>query len=155
MEVSELKLSETSVEIGLQVSDAQQAIEVLGTRLVEAGCVRPEYIQDVIHREQEFPTGLPTAIPIAIPHASSGNCITTSLAIGLLKQPVSFVEMGSPGRRLDVEMVFLLAIKNVEEQTTWLRNLMKIFKDKEFLQRLRDCGDRQTAAQMMAGALKG
>ena len=153
MNRSKLKLVESSVLIGLCATNASDVIQTLGGTLIKAGYVLPDYVQDVLKREEEYPTGLPTTIPVAIPHASSGNCVSTALAIGILKKPVPFKEMGSPEKRLDVEMVFLLAIKNVQEQTVWLKNLMKIFKDKEFMRRLQGCDDSSGVMRLMTGAL--
>lgn len=155
MSESDMKLVESCVLIGLEASEAGDVIHALGATLVDAGYILPEYVADVIEREGEFSTGLPTAVPIAIPHASSGNCVTTALAVGILKQPVGFGEMGTPGNRLDVEMVFLLAIKNVHEQTIWLRNLMKIFKNKELMLRLKSCDEPSQVVLLMSDALKG
>jgi len=141
--------------VGLNASDIGEVVNALGRTLVDSGSVLDGYLEDVLRREQEFPTGLPTPIPVAIPHASSDNCVSTALAIGILDKPVTFREMGTPDRQLDVEMVFLLAIKNVQEQTLWLKNLMKIFKDKEFMLKLKNCMDSMMILQLMADALKG
>ncbi len=154
LNVPKLTLGTSSVIVNLSANNAAEAITKLGETLVHLGTVQEGYIDDVLKREESYPTGLPTVIPVAIPHAAPANCVNTSMAIGVLETPVSFKEMGTPTNRLDVEMIFLLALKNIEEQTEWLRNLMRMFKDKELLEQLRTCKNEETIVQLVTGALK-
>ena len=149
MEDGTLLFLDSLVLLDLEAGNADDAIRALGEKLVSAGCVNSAYIDDVIQREADYPTGLPTHIPVAIPHACADNCMKTALAVGVLKQSIPFREMGTPGNILDVEMVFLLALKDSAEQTTWLRNLMGLFKDNGILTKIRQCGNATKIANLI------
>ena len=149
MEEGNILFLDSMVELDLEAENADDAIRALGEKLVMTGCVNSAYIDDVIQREAAFPTGLPTSIPVAIPHACADNCVKTALAVGILKKSIPFHEMGAPANILDVDMVFLLALKDSAEQTTWLRNLMSVFKNNELLMEIRQCGDASKIANLI------
>ena len=149
MEKGTILFLDSLVILDLEAENADDAIRALGEKLVSSGCVNRAYIDDVIQREAAFPTGLPTYIPVAIPHACADNCIKTALAVGVLKNSIPFHEMGTPGNILNVDMVFLLALKDSAEQTTWLRNLMSLFKSNEVLTEIRQCGDASKIANLI------
>ncbi len=48
---------------------------------------------------------------VAIPHTDSKHVNESNVAVGILKNPVKFNSMIDPKDRLDVELVFLLAVK--------------------------------------------
>ncbi|WP_197033444.1 PTS sugar transporter subunit IIA, partial [Streptococcus pyogenes] len=45
----------------------------------------------------------------------------SNVAVGILKNPVKFNSMIDPKDRLDVELVFLLAVKNPDSQVKLLK----------------------------------
>lgn len=143
MEQNEKKIliDKSLICLDLEASSSAEVISKLGNKLVERNLVKQEYIQDVINREKEYPTGLPTYIPVSIPHADAEGCYKTSMAIGVLKNPVKFFEMGNPENALDVELIFMLAIADSKEQVTWIKNMMKIFKSEEVLRKIKNASD--------------
>ncbi len=124
--------------LNFEAPDANAVIKALSAQLHTYGAVTAGYGQDTINREKAHPTGLPTKpFAIAFPHAEAEGVHESSLAVATLKAPVTFLNMGDPDESLDVEIVFLLANKEPEEQVQALRQLAMIFSDQEKLIYLR------------------
>jgi galactitol PTS system EIIA component len=131
----------------IDAPDKESVIIALGSRLLRNGYVNEGFIDSVLKREQDFPTGLPTEIPIAVPHTDAGFCNQNAIAVCTLRNPVAFFEMGNSENELQISMVFMLAIKEPKEQIEWLQKLVTIFKDKDCLADLRDAKDSQTLTE--------
>jgi len=130
MELSQL-FSNDLVAVNLNCSTAKEALANITELMVKSGYVKPEYTKDVIDREAQFPTGLPTKpFPVAIAHSSPNNVTKSGIAVGLLKKPVAFKEMGSPANTLNVQIIFVLAIIERETQTNILQGLINIISNK-------------------------
>ena len=139
--------------LDLEASSSTEVISKLGKKLVDRNLVKQEYIQEVIKREKEFPTGLPTYIPVSLPHADAEGCYKTSMAIGVLRNPVKFFEMGNPENDLDVELTFMLAIVDPKEQVTWIKNMMRIFKSAEVLRKIKDASNSSEIEALLKNEL--
>lgn len=106
--------------------------------LIDAGFVHESYQKAVIARERVFPTGLPTqGISVAIPHTDSDHVKKEGFLVGVLEQPVTFEMMASKDVFLNVELVFMLAIKQPENQLVMLQKLMALCQDEKNLQLLK------------------
>lgn len=117
--------------------DSTDAIKQLGNRLLEQGYVLDSFIDAVIEREQVFATGLPTPeIQVAIPHTDPEHVNKTAIAIGVLPEPVQFVEMGNPGATVEVNIVCVLAVKEADFLVSLLQELVAIFQNPDLLRRI-------------------
>lgn len=106
--------------------------------LIDAGFVHESYQKAVIEREQVFPTGLPTqGIHVAIPHTDSIHVKKEGFLVGVLEKPVTFEMMASKDVFLDVELIFMLAIKQPEDQLVMLQKLMLLCQDEQNLRLLK------------------
>ena len=133
-----LVLEESFIHINLEAESSNEVIEVLSDSLYAAGMVGSKYAEDTIAREMEHPTGLPTKpFSIAFPHADAQGVSQSALAVALLKEPVTFRNMGDPEEDLLVEIVIMLANKEPEEQIETLRSLATLFGQPEKLSELR------------------
>jgi len=143
------------VLIDLKVSDAREAIQAMCDVLARSGYVQPEFAEDVWEREQEFPTGLPTSpLAVAIPHADPTHVVRTALCIGILRDPVEFAQMGSDGSvKLEVRLLFLLAIKEREKQVKMIQQLMEIIQRPNLLERLAMAREAAEVIEWIRGAV--
>lgn len=125
------------VEVNIEVPDQESVLIKLSRLLYENGFVKESYSRAVIDREKGFPTGL-IAKPanVAIPHTDVDHVIKPGIAIGILKTPVKFGLMGSPGETVDVKIVFMLAITDPKMQVHLLSDLTRLFHDQERMTRL-------------------
>jgi len=124
--------------IGVDATSAEDAIRKLSGPIVQSGHALAEFAEDVWKREQTFPTGLPTQpIAIAIPHADPDHVNASAVCIGVLKSPVQFLQMGTDGTtKLDVHIIFLLAIKEREKQVEMIQQLVSLIQNRRLLQGL-------------------
>lgn len=106
------------------------------------GYVKETYQAAVIKREHEFPTGLPTkGVSVAIPHTDSEYVEKEGILVGVLNTPVTFEVMASDGDYVDVELVFMLAIKEPQNQVMMLQRLITLCQDEEKLRLLKAAED--------------
>jgi PTS system galactitol-specific IIA component len=123
--------SDELVIVNLNCSTSEEAITIITELLVKSGYVKPNYLKSIIEREMQFPTGLPTKpFPVAIAHADPKNVIRSGIAVGILREPIAFHEMGTPTNVLAVTIIFVLAIREAEKQTNILQELISILSDK-------------------------
>ena len=80
-------------------ADAQHANDIfdqLGGCFVKEGYSRSDYVKALKQREAQFPTGLDiNGFGVAIPHTDAGYVLHETEGIMTLKQPVTFIQMGS------------------------------------------------------------
>ena len=130
----------------IEVSNNEDALKFLGQRLFDEQYVKESYIQAVVAREKKYATGLPTEIyGVAIPH--------TDIAIGILNKPVKFIMMGTDDTEIDVKVVFMLAVKEPQEQLQLLEKLMTIFQDKNILNNIVDLSE-ESVSDLLNSKLK-
>ena len=95
-------------------ADAQHANDIfdqLGGCFVKEGYSRSDYVEALKQREAQFPTGLDiNGFGVAIPHTDAGYVLHETEGIMTLKQPVTFIQMGSDDTQVAVKVVFMLAI---------------------------------------------
>lgn len=129
------------ISIGLAADDYKDVMKKLGSRLRKEGYVKDSYIDALIAREEEFPTGLDVGgIGVAIPHTSVEHVHKVGVAIAVLDKPVSFVQMGTDDERTDVRIVFMLAVVNPDAHIDQLQRIITIIQDKTVLNRLTGAG---------------
>ena len=118
--------------------DKETLLAKMSEVLIDAELVHPSYQQAVIERERIFPTGLPTkGINVAIPHTDSIHVKKEGFLVGVLEKPVTFEMMASKDVFLEVELIFMLAIKQPEDQLVMLQKLMLLCQDEQNLQLLK------------------
>ncbi|MDA4633637.1 PTS sugar transporter subunit IIA, partial [Escherichia coli] len=68
----------------------------------------------VLAREAALPTGLPLGLDnnVAIPHTDPEHVLKPGLAMATLCRPVAFCNMEDPEEKLQVSVVFLMALND-------------------------------------------
>ena len=141
------------VQLRIDAQDWQGALTALAERLLARGYVRQRFLDSLLTREAVYPTGLRTAIPVALCHTDAQFVSQSALAVGVLQQPVAFREMGSPEDEVMVEIVFLLAIDDSDEQVPTLQRFALLLKDRAALEIIRDASDSAGVAEYLKGWL--
>ena len=137
MIISEELLREELVVMDMDAKDSNEAIGKLAEVLYKNNFVKKSYIKAVQERERIFPTGLPTeGVGVAIPHTDVEHVNIPTMAIAILDKPVRFNMMGIAKEEIDVQILFMMAIKEPEAQIELLQKLMDIFQDKEILEQI-------------------
>jgi PTS system galactitol-specific IIA component len=123
------KFDENLAILDLDVTDANEAITVLGNLLLKNDCVTETFISAVIDREKEFPTGLQLKLyGAAIPHTFKEHVKQNSIAVGVLNKPVLFGNMGNINETILVKLIILMAIKDVDDQVDMLSRIVNLLK---------------------------
>lgn len=120
------------------VKDHETAIRRLVDLMVRQGFADPRFADDAIARERIFPTGLPTLpVATAMPHADPDHLNSSSVAVAVLADPVSFGQMGTDGSvTVEARIVFLLGIKERDKQVTMIGELMALLQNASLLDSL-------------------
>lgn len=125
-----LDLDKNSIKLGASAVNKTDAIQQVGTLLVQAGQMQPEYITSMMHREQVANTYLGNGI--AIPHGLPKDrdlILTTGIAVLQLPTGVEW----NPGER--VHLVVGIAAKS-DEHIEILTNLTHVLGDEAAVQQM-------------------
>lgn len=118
----------------LSENNDEQVLEKLADTLYGQDYVTEQYKGAIKRREKEFPTGLPTGeICVAIPHTDPQYVNAPAICLGILEKPVEFHVMGMENETVDVQIVFMLAIKKKEDQLGLLQKLIEVCQNQEIL----------------------
>lgn len=134
--------------LSYEAENSEQVIRELGKRVLAKGYIDEEFIEKLLAREKEFPTGLETAYPIAIPHVD-GNCHKPFLAVAVLKNPVTFMAMDGSGKELDVRCVFLFGITDPQQQVEILKKFIFAFREEENLKKIHEATDKEETLKIL------
>jgi len=115
---------------GFSGQNDEDVIRLLVGLLTLDGRAGAGFADAAITRERVFPTGLPTQpVGVAIPHADPESVTKSGVCVGVLKTPVPFGLMGTDGStKVDVQIVFLLAILEREKQTSMIQELITLIQ---------------------------
>jgi PTS system galactitol-specific IIA component len=108
------------------VSDRSEIITLLGENLHAMGVVKIGYAQEVIAREEEYPTGLQLTgqYNIALPHGGPDLVNENAIIVGVLKDSLEFFMMGEPQKSIPVHIVFMFAAVDYNSINKYVQNLV-------------------------------
>lgn len=143
------------VRIGVVAASCEELVAAMGTVLLEKGFVKPSYVQALLEREREFPTGIAAAgVGVAIPHSDASHVLQTTTAVWVLKEPVPFHVMGGAEEDIiSVGIVFMLAINNPQDHLAFLQRLLGIFSSEAIMSGIRRAGDPVIVAEIINQAI--
>lgn len=128
----------------LDAQGYEDVMQKLGKKLIDTGYTKDSYVDALITREKEFPTGLDIdGVGVAIPHTDVSHVNEAAIAIGVLRNPVTFIQMGSDDEEVDVKLVFMLAVKDPNAHIDELQRILAIIQDKEVLEELVNVKDTE------------
>ncbi|MGI6588661.1 MAG: PTS sugar transporter subunit IIA [Peptococcia bacterium] len=140
------------VALPYEAENSEQVIRELGKRVLAKGYIDKEFIENLLAREKEFPTGLETVYPIAIPHVG-GHCHQSFLSVAILKEPVTFMAMDGSGKELDVRCVFMFGITDPQHQVEVLKKFIFAFREEENLKKIQEMTDKKEALKFLKSLL--
>jgi len=137
-----IEISESLTLFNINAESSEVVIKQLTALFEHHDYVHETYLKEVLKREKAMPTGLITkAGGIAIPHTDSEHVKQSAMAIARLKTPVKFCNMANPAEQLDVNIVFLLAIAQKEQVTTFLGKMAELFQNEHAFNKLLNIGN--------------
>lgn len=129
-------LHESLIHINIDAKTSTDVFKILGQPLMEGGYCKDTYVDALIEREKEYPTGLSIgSYGVAIPHTDKTHVVQGTIAIATLKEPVTFIEMGADEEVL-VKVVFMLAVDGNQDHIDLLQAVLAVFQDIDVLEKL-------------------
>lgn len=144
-------LDENLIMLDLDVDTAEECIQEAGTVLLKNGYVNEGYVEAVIAREKQYPTGLQgTKIAIAIPHTEVEFVNKPAVGVIVPKRPIKFCAMGTNDEYLDCELIFPLVVKNPHMQVEMLKRMMKVMQDSDLLENIKNSKSKEEVIQLLS-----
>lgn len=132
-----MRVAEELVIIEMETDSKEEILDLLGTRLFEQGFVKEGFVESILQREKNYPTGLPTEpYGVAIPHTDGNMVNRSTIAFASLKNPVKFLMMGTDDKLVDVKLIFMLALKNPDDQLEMLQKLIGLIQNPDTVSKL-------------------
>lgn len=137
-DLEKFKVDKKVVFINLEDTGKIEVLKKMADRLCKEGYVKESYIQGILKREKIFPTGLQAeGCGVAIPHTDVEHVNSPMIAVATLKNTVEFNMMGGErDDKVDVKIIFMLAMKDGNAQLALLQKLMEIIQDRELLEKI-------------------
>ena len=144
------ELDQALIFSDMEAQDYQEVMKKLGGAFIENGYAHECYIDALIAREKEFPTGLDVnGIGVAIPHTDVSHVKKPGVAIAVLKQPVDFIQMGSDDDIVKVQLIFMLAVVDPSAHLERLQRILQVIQDTEVLEKLLKVKDQKQIIEII------
>lgn len=134
-----------------EAQDSNDIFNKVGKKLIEKGLVKQSFIDAIVEREKDFPTGLDlsvvdaeTKIPnVAIPHTEGEHCNAKKVVVVKLKNEIVFNNMISPTDKLSVKFLFMILNNERSSQANILASLMDFFTKNQNVNKLCELNDEK------------
>ncbi len=137
----------------LEWVDREALLRYMAGRLVDLGYAKPSYVDAVVARENEFPTGLPTnGAGVAIPHCDTSHILRPALSVAILSSPIPFGVMGGQGETVPVDIVIMLALNDPSAQIDVLRQVSNMVQDGGMLNSLKVASTHEEVIEILRHA---
>ncbi|MBQ6560067.1 MAG: PTS sugar transporter subunit IIA, partial [Erysipelotrichaceae bacterium] len=90
-------------------------------------------------------------ISIAMPHTDIIHVNKPGVTVAKLAHPVEFEHMGEPGRKVQAEMLFMMAITNPEDQIGTIMRVLGAFQNKDAMEAFKKA---ETEDEIYAAAMQ-
>ena len=144
------ELNKSVIVPDLEAETWEDVMKNLGQKLIDAGYSKESYVDALIAREKDFPTGLDIGgLGVAIPHTDVSHVNKAGIAIGVLKEPVTFIQMGTDDEEVGVKLIFMLAVTDPNAHIDELQRIIEIIQDKGVLEKLFTVTDKETIIEVI------
>lgn len=131
-------------------SEKQELLKKMATKLYDAHCVTESYMEGILEREEEYPTGLEiNGIGIAIPHTDTNKVLKSQICLASLKKPIDFKDMVDKTKKIEVNIIFMLAMKESNQQIELLQNIMKLFQNEKTVQKILNSTNEEEVLELL------
>ena len=131
-------------------ADSEDALRQLGSAVTREGYAKESYVQALLERERDYPTGLDVnGYGVAIPHTSVDHVNRPGIAIAVLNRPVTFIQMGTDDETVGVRILFMLAVVDPDKHIDELQRILEIIQDTGVLEALLAARDPETIINLI------
>lgn len=131
-------IHEELIVVDLEAESRIDTLTKLYEMLHEQEYVKESYLEGILKREEEFPTGinLQSTYNVAIPHTESEHVLKSGICLGILKKPITFKQMEDSAKDVEVNVVFMIALNKREKQVEVLEKLISLITNKETMEKM-------------------
>ena len=123
--------------LNLKVNNKFDLFHRMFEKLYEGGFVKESFITGIVEREKNYPTGLQLSdYGCAVPHTNIEHVIIPAIAIATLNQPIEFQAMGDPKSKVNVNVVFMLALNKAQDQVQMLKELALMIQNQAIMKKI-------------------
>lgn len=128
-----LLIDKNLIKKNLVAKTDEDALAQIGGVLYDNGYIKSTYVDAVIERERNFPTGLKLeyGVNIAMPHADTIHVKKTAIAFATLKNSVPFHLMTDKSKVVDVSLIIMFAITDPKQHLGNLKDAMNFFQNEQ------------------------
>ena len=138
------------IHLNVEAESTDDVFEKLGSAFIEGGFSKESYVDALKEREADFPTGLDIGgFGIAIPHTEASHVLKEAEGIMTLKEPVTFIQMGSNDIKVNVKVVMMLAIENPQQHIKKLQRILLIVQDTSVLEKIYNASTKDEVIQII------
>ncbi|MGK2351255.1 PTS sugar transporter subunit IIA [Cutibacterium sp. V947] len=136
--------------INIDATDRDHVLTTMADQLDESGVTRPGFLEALLKREKDYPTGLPVSGGVAIPHTDPLYVTRDALAVTTLRTPVLFGQMGgSEEDEVPVSVVILMALSNADDHLSMLQNIVKSIQDGDLMKTIRSATEPEEIVSLV------
>lgn len=133
----QLQLHKALIFANQSFKTKEEILSFMADKLHENGYVKESYKENIISRENEYPTGLNSESPkVAIPHTDYIHVNNSTLGFISLAEEVMFSNMENPDEEIPIKIVIVMALNNPEGQLEMLQKIMGIVQENELKERI-------------------
>ncbi|WP_045849889.1 PTS sugar transporter subunit IIA [Domibacillus enclensis] len=138
-------------------SNAQHYSDVfkeLGQTMIDKGYANANYIEGLLEREANFPTGIQVETAgIALPHTDASFVKKSKIGLLVLENPVQFGMMGGDGEKVQVNIVFLLGCSEGNQHLLALQKVIELIQDADFVEKILSLESKNEAYELLSSNL--
>ena len=138
---------------GLTVSTHQEVLKHCVAKLEAEGFVKETYLEAILKREEEYPTGIESSTNFALCHTDTEHVLEDCLYVVNLNDAVSFNNMAEPSQELMVKLVFILVFKSPESHLKALQSLVAFMLEEADVNTLME-SNSETGAEFLKEKLE-
>ena len=144
------QLKENLIFPELEVKNSSEIMEEMGAAFIREGLCKESYINALINRESEFPTGIDIdGFGIAIPHTDVSHVNESGIGIATLRKPVKFIQMGTDDEEVETRVVVMLAVDNPQKHLSTLQSILEVLQDKNVLYQLSNAKEKKEVIEII------
>lgn len=142
-------LEKDLIFINKSFENRNKIFEYLNSVLLEKKYVKDSFLDGIIEREDNYPTGLQTPVcGIAIPHTDSEHINEEKLVVLTLDEPVEFENMDGSSN-VDVKLVIMMLIKGGDNQIYMLQRLFSMFLENNKIDVIKNATNKEDVIGIM------
>ncbi len=118
-------------------------------KLEANGIVTSGYLEELMEREIEFPTGIVTKyMNIAIPHTNSKKVLDTLIVVSKLEHPIMWGNMEDLESKIPVQIVFNLILKEESKHMEVLQQIIALIQS-EVMQQIQQATSTEEIVKLL------